>query len=293
MAGALRPVVLLMLFASVLFVVDGFLDGVYPGGPAWFTGKYDNLAEIAYLFAILNTVVAIMVARGSERSLQSRIGLSVFFLVERPVTAFALGPKPIESVITHFATAGVELLILVTALRVWRLGNAAPDVDTLFSLEGPSPTSAKPEQDADATRRGTGAVASRNAWLIGGVTVALALALVADGLYEGYVPGGRAWTTSSEGSGWIVYVFAAVALAVAARAVHGGRVALRALIVIALILFVERSFTPFSMREQDPIVLALHAVGAFVSLAVALVTASVIRGGPTRHRASVRKLEAA
>ena len=67
----------------------------------------------------------------------------------------------------------------------------------------------------------------------------------------------------------------------------------RVLGIIALILFVERSFTPFSMREQDPIVLALHAVGAFVSLAVALVTASVIRGGPTRHRASVRKLEAA
>jgi hypothetical protein len=75
--------------------------------------------------------------------------------------------------------------------------------------------------------------------------------------------------------------------------VHGGKVALRALIAIALILFLERSFTPFSMREQDPIVLALHAVGAFVSLAVALVTASVIRGGPAPHRASVPKLEAA
>jgi selenide,water dikinase len=32
MAGAMRPVVLLMLLASVLFVVDGVLDGVYPGG---------------------------------------------------------------------------------------------------------------------------------------------------------------------------------------------------------------------------------------------------------------------
>jgi len=292
-AGALRPVVLLMLLASVLFVVDGIFDGVYPGGPAWFTGRYDNLAEISYVFAIINTVVAIMVARGSERSLQSRIGLSVFFLIERPVTAFALGPKPIESVATHFATAGVELLILVTALRVWRLGNAAPDVDMLFSLEGSSPASARPEQEADATRRRTGAVATRNAWLIGGATLALALALVADGLYEGYVPGGKAWTTSSDGSGWIVYMFAAVALVVAVRAVHGARLALRALIVIALILFIERSFTPFSVREQDPIVLALHAVGAFVSLAVALVTASVIRGGPARHRASVLKLEAA
>jgi len=292
-AGALRPVVLLMLFASVLFVVDGVLDGVYPGGPAWFTGRYNNLAEISYVFAILNTVVAIMVARGSERSLQSRIGLSVFFLIERPVTAFALGPKPIESIVTHLATAGVELLILVTALRVWRLGNAAPDVDSLFSLEGSSPTSGKPEPDTDRTRARPAGVATRNAWLIGGVTLALALALVADGLYEGYVPGGKAWTTSSDGSGWIVYVFAAVALAVASRAVHGARLALRALIGIALVLFIERSFTPFSMREQDPIVLALHAVGAFASLAVALVTASVIRGGPAPRRASVPKLEAA
>ncbi|HET9808351.1 MAG TPA: hypothetical protein VFQ66_01560, partial [Candidatus Limnocylindria bacterium] len=63
MAGALRPVVLLMLLASVLFVVDGVLDGVYPGGPAWFTGKYQNLAEISYVFAILNTLVAYLVAR--------------------------------------------------------------------------------------------------------------------------------------------------------------------------------------------------------------------------------------
>lgn len=293
MAGALRPVVLLMLFASVLFVVDGLLDGVYPGGPSWFTGRYGNLAEISYVFAIINTAVAVMVARGSERSLQSRIGLSVFFLIERPITAFALGPKPIESVVTHFATAAVELLILVTALRVWRLGNAAPDVDTLLALEGSTPTSAKPERSPDAVRRKSGAIATRNAWLIGGVTLALAIALVADGIYEGYVPGGKSWTVSSEGSGWFVYLFAVVALSVAARAVHGARLALRALIAIALILFIERSFTPFSMREQDPVVLALHAVGAFVSLALALVTANVIRGGPASDHSSVPKLEAA
>src|SRR5213594_3698079 len=158
-----------MLFASLLFVVDGLFDGVYPGGPAWFTGRYENLAEISYLFAIVNTAVAVMVARGSERSLQSRIGLSVFFLIERPITAFALGPKPVESIVTHFATAAVELLILVTALRVWRLGNAAPDVDMLFSLEGSSPA-AKADQDTEAVRRTSSPVGMRNAWLIGGVT---------------------------------------------------------------------------------------------------------------------------
>lgn len=293
MAGALRPVVLLMLFASLLFVVDGFFDGVYPGGPAWFTGRYNNLAEISYLFAIVNTVVAVMVARGSERSLQSRIGLSVFFLIERPITAFALGPKPVESIVTHFATAAVELLILVTALRVWRLGNAAPDVDTLFALEGSTPAAAELEPAPDVRRRGSAAITTRNSWLIGGVAVALAIALVADGLYEGYVPGGKSWTTAADGSGWIVYLFAAVVLSVAARAVHGAKLALRALIAIALILFIERSFTPFSMREQDPIVLALHAVGAFASLALALVTAAAIRGGPTSRHASVQTLEAA
>ena len=292
MAGALRPVVLLMLLASLLFVIDGFFDGVYPGGPAWFTGRYNNLAEISYLFAILNTAVAVMVARGSERSLQSRIGLSVFFLIERPITAFVLGPKPVESIITHFATAGVELLILVTALRVWRLGNAAPDVDTLFALEGSAPAAARPEPGPEGRRPAT-AITRRNAWLIGGTAIALAIALVADGLYEGYVPGGRDWTTSLDGSGWIVYIFAAVVLSVAARAVHGPKLALRALIGIALILFIERSFTPFSVREQDPIVLALHGVGAFASLALALVTASVIRGGPAPKRASVQTLEAA
>ena len=176
-------------------------------------------------------------------------------------------------------------------MRVWRLGNAAPDVDMLFALEGSAPASARPEPGSDARQRATAAM-RRNSWLIGGAAVGMAITLVADGLYEGYLPGGRSWTTSSDGSGWIVYVFAAVVLAVAARAVHGPKLALRVLIGIALILFIERSFTPFSMREQDPIVLALHGVGAFASLALALVTASVIRG-PTPNHASVPKLEAA
>src|SRR3979411_3133778 len=164
MAAALPPVVLLMLFASVLFVVDGVFDGVYPGGPAWFTGKYENLAEIAYVFAIINTAVAIGVARGSERSLQSRIGLSVFFLIERPITAFVLGPKPVESIITHFATARVEVLLLVPALRVWRPGNTPPGGAPLFALEGSTPAAARPEPRPEAKRRAT-AITRRNSWL--------------------------------------------------------------------------------------------------------------------------------
>jgi hypothetical protein len=293
MAGALRPVVLLMLFASLLFVVDGFFDGAYPGGPAWFTGKYGNLAEISYLFAVINTAVAVMVARGSERSLQSRIGLSVFFLIERPITAFALGPKPTESIVTHLATAAVELLILVTALRVWRLGNTPRDADTLFALEGSSPAAVEPEPRQETSKPRNGAITTKDAWLMRGVTFALTLALVAEGIYEGYVPGGQGWTTSGGGWGWLVYLFAAVTLAVAARADDGVKVALRSLIGIALILFIERSFTPFFMQEPEPVVLALHAAGAFVSLNLALVTAAAIRGRPAPEQASVSTLEAA
>src|SRR5207302_8663423 len=137
---------------------------------------------------------------------------------------------------------GVELLILVTALRVWRLGNAATDVDALFALEGSSPA-AQVESRPEARRR-SGAITRRNAWLIGGVTLALAIALVADGIYEGYVPGGKSWTTSPDGSGWIGYLFAGVVLSVAAVAVHGAKLPLRSLIGTARTLLIAPPLPP-------------------------------------------------
>jgi hypothetical protein len=81
-------------------------------------------------------------------------------------------------------------------------------------------------------------------------------------------------------------------LVVATRAVHGGRVALRMLLALALILFIERAFSPFALRVGDPIGLGLHALAAFIALALALATASTIRGGQaapeagSEHRAS-------
>jgi len=138
-----------MLFASILFLLEGVLDGAYPGGPSWFTGTAADFSILSYLFAFVNTVVALFVARGSERSLVARIGLAGFFVLERPLSAFIFGEKPIASVGTHLLTAAVELIILISAVRVWRLGHslAARDVDVLFSLEGPSPA-APPEPDA-------------------------------------------------------------------------------------------------------------------------------------------------
>jgi hypothetical protein len=296
MAGALRPVVLLMLFASVLFVLDGVLDGVYPGGPAWFTGKYRNLAEIAYIFAILNTAVAYLVARGSERSLMARIGLSAFFLIERPLTAFVLGPKELAAVVVHVGTALVELVILVTAVRVWRLGHSVGDaeMDSLFGLQSPSrvPVPASDEEDP-APRQTSPGLPRRTAWLLGIMTLVLAAVLVADGVVSGFVPGGREWGLSGDASDWIVYLFAVVVLTIAARAMHGGMLALRLLLATALLFVIERAFSPFALRVVDPIALVLHELGAFASLALALACASAIRGRRAKAEGSVASLEAA
>jgi hypothetical protein len=296
MAGAMRPVVLLMLLASVLFVVDGVLDGVYPGGPAWFTGKYQNLAEIAYVFAILNTVVAYLVARGSERSLMARIGLSAFFLVERPLTAFVLGPKELPAIIVHVATAVVELVILVAAVRVWRLGHSVGDdeMTSLFGLQSSSPMPVPAsDRDEPAPRQGAASLPKRTAWILGGISIVLAAVLVADGLVSGFVPGGREWGLSGDASGWLVYLFAIVVLTVAARAVHGGTLALRLLLATALLFVIERAFSPFALRVVDPVALVLHEAAAFVALALAIACAQAIRGQNSNPQDGVASLEAA
>jgi hypothetical protein len=100
---------------------------------------------------------------------------------------------------------------------------------------------------------------------------------VADGARAGYLPGGNEWGVSLESAGWLVYLYAVVILMVATRAVHGGTVALRLLLILALILFIERAFSPFALRITDPVQLALHGLAAFLALALALATARAIR----------------
>ncbi|HET7701183.1 MAG TPA: hypothetical protein VFM06_10000 [Candidatus Limnocylindria bacterium] len=270
------------------------MDGVYPGGSAW---TITDLAVLSYVFAVVNTFVAILVARGSERSLALRMGLSLFFVIERPASAFLIADKSAASIGVHLATALVELVILATAIRVWRLGHsmASEDVEQLFSLDTPAPSPARVEESADPTpaTRPAAALPARTAWLIGITTLLLAAVLVADGAVSGFIPGGREWGLSGESSGWLVYLFAVVALTVATRAVHGGRVALRLLCATALIFFIERAFSPFALRVLDPVVLGLHGLAAFVALAVALASASAIRETRTRGESDVASLEAA
>lgn len=282
MARAMRPVVILMLLATILFVVDGLLDHAYANQPIF--DEYKGVGWTSFVFAIANLLMTVAVARGSERTLLGRIALSAFFIVERPLTAFVLGPKPVTSIAVHFATAVVELIILVGALRVWRLGHSLvpADMDAMFSLDPNAVGAASGAPVAVETKPATSASAPRtggSAWLIGILTLLLASILVADGAVAGFIPGGREWGTSGDSSGWLVYLFAVVILTVATRAVHGGSLALRLLLVLALIFFVERAFSPFALKVIGPVQLGLHALAAFIALALALATASAIRAG--------------
>lgn len=287
MARAMRPVVILMLLATVLFVVDGILDHNYANQPI--LDEYKGVGWTSFVFAIANLLMTIAVARGSEPTLLGRIALAGFFMIERPVTAFVLGAKPTTSIAVHVATAVVELIILVGAVRVWRLGHSVvpADMDAMFSLDpgGAVPAHTEPaasvveEPAANAGGQGSG-------WLIGLLTLLLAAIFAFDGVVADFVPGGRDWGVTGDSSGWLVYLFAVVVLTVATRAVHGGSFGLRLLFALALIFFIERAFSPFALRVVDPIALGLHGLAALISLALALATAAAIRGGGGRGPAS-------
>jgi hypothetical protein len=285
MARAMRPVVVLMLLATILFVVDGVLDHNFANQPIF--DEYKGVGWTSFVFAIANLLMTIAVARGSERTLLGRIALSGFFIIERPVTAFVLGEKPVASIAVHFATALVELIILVGALRVWRLGHSLvpADMDAMFSLDPaappPAPLPVVTQPVAPVQRRSSG-------WLIGLLTLLLAGVLVFDGVLADFVPGGRDWGLNGDASGWLVYLFAVVILVVATRAVHGGKLAQRLLLVLALIFFVERAFSPFALRVIDPVLLGLHGLAALIALALALATAAAIRESGGRQRAASR-----
>ncbi len=291
MARAMRPVVVLMLLATVLFVVDGILDHNYSNQSIF--DEYKGVGWTSFVFAIANLLMTIAVARGSERTLLGRIALSAFFIVERPLTAFVLGPKPVTSIAVHFLTAVVELVILLGALRVWRLGHSLvpADMDAMFSLDPnaaaavPAPVAVEPkaEKAAKAPKPARAAGSGASAWVLGILTLLLAAILVADGASAGFIPGGKEWGTSGESSGWLVYLFAVTILVVATRAVHGGKVALRLLLVLALIFFVERAFSPFALKVIEPVQLGLHGLAAFIALALAIATASTIRAGDARR----------
>lgn len=126
MARALRPAVILIALASILFLLAGGLD-------AWHRAP-DYAALESYAFGVVNLVVAVAIARGNERVLALRMGLAAFFVVERPVTALVF-PTPLDAVTVHFVTAVVELVILLSTLRVWHLGHSVGAADlSMLSL---------------------------------------------------------------------------------------------------------------------------------------------------------------
>ena len=79
MAGALAPVVWLMVLASLLFGAAGILDGIYPGGPQWSFEAYGGLGWTSYAFGIVN-----LLARATVRARSAPVkNPSVSFGVKR------------------------------------------------------------------------------------------------------------------------------------------------------------------------------------------------------------------
>jgi hypothetical protein len=180
-------------------------------------------------------------------------------------------------------------------VRVWRLGHSIGDDEiSLFGLQSstPMPVPAS-DQDEPTPRMGAAGLPPRTVWLLWGISILLAVVLVADGIVSRFVPGGREWGLSGDASGWLVYLFAIVVLTVTARAVHGGTLALRLLLATALLFVIERAFSPFALRVVDPIALVLHELAAFVALALAIACAHTIRSRRSSPEDGVTSLEAA
>jgi hypothetical protein len=308
MAVALRPAVILIALASLLFIVAGWLDQ---------SGGAEVAAIESYAFGAVNLLVAVLIARGNERILALRIGLAAFFMFERPVTAVAFGEKPLGSIAVHLVTAIVEGVILVSTMRLWRLGHSVSQTDLAFLTlssaatpataaagalagGGAAPIAEAPAPSERAGRRGmrlprvraprpragiaegvAPLIAPRAGFAMGVLSLLLALSLIADGVAAGIVPGVTVDLASPQ---WLVYVFALVLLAVAARAVHGRRFAMRLLLVMALITFVERAFSAFALGVTDPVSLGLRYAAAFLALALAILSAAAIRSTRARRR---------
>jgi hypothetical protein len=151
-----------------------------------------------------------------------------------------------------------------------------------------APRAVGPTEAPAATPRGRGSMARRvspripaaSSRAIMLLAFILAFTLVADAIQLGIVPG---VTVDLASPSWLVYVYALVVLLVAAVAVAGGRLPIRLLLVVSLILFLERAFTPFLGAPPDPISLALHLSAAVVALVLAVVCVAALRSrGPQR-----------
>ena len=120
MAGALRPAVVLIVLASLMFLLAGALDALQ-GAPGYASTE-------SYVLGAVNLVVALLIARGNERMLALRMGLAAFFVVERPASAVIL-PTPTDAIAVHIVTAIVEAVIFISTVRLWRLGHSVSAAD--------------------------------------------------------------------------------------------------------------------------------------------------------------------
>lgn len=273
-----------MALGSLLFFVAGLLDGAYPGGSGWIDrGRF---SYVSHVFGLVSLIFAVAIARGSERGLLARILLAAIFFGGAVGLAYAHGPRLDAATAAYLVTAMVELLILVNAIRLWRVGQLADarDLDAIFSLDAPLPVPDLRTALAQPPLGPPPVLPARTARIIGVLSIALVLVLIGDGVIAGFVPGGVEWQLYGPASGWLTYLFAGVVAAVAIQALSGSLLSLRLLLVVSLLLFVERPFSPFVLGQFGVNTVAMHALGAFVALGLALASVAGLRSAEARRR---------
>lgn len=272
-----------MVLGSILFFVAGLLDGGYPGGSGWIDqGRFSYLS---HGFGLVSLIFAVVIARGSERGLLARIILAAIFFGGAVGLSYAHGPAPDAATAAYLVTAFVELIILVNAIRVWRIGQFAEtrDLDAIFALDAPLPVAEPRTALARPIPVAPSGLPRRTARVIGVLAILLVIALLADGVAAGFVPGGVEWQLYGPASGWLTYVFAVVVAAIAVQALAGSRMSLRLLLVVSLLLFVERPFSPFVVGQFALTSIALHVIAAFLALGVALAAVAGLRAIETQR----------
>jgi len=105
----------------VLFFVGGLLDGVYPGGRAWPPEAGNGAPWIAYAFGVMELLLAALIARGRDWAFFIAIGISAFFILERPLAPLMVNYTTLPGYLVHFLTAVAQVLTMFSALRVFRL----------------------------------------------------------------------------------------------------------------------------------------------------------------------------
>lgn len=121
MAPTIRPVAFWMILSALLFFAGGVADEVFPGGRNWPPSPGSGAPWIAYAFGWMELALAGLIIRGRDWAFFAAIGVSAFFILERPLGPLMVTYTSVEGYLVHFLTAVAQVFTMFALLRVFRL----------------------------------------------------------------------------------------------------------------------------------------------------------------------------